>query len=176
MDGIEVHDCFSISEIVAYEVLGLAEPGQGAKLVETGAMAHPAVRELVTGSARTEPPFSIPVNVGGGLLADGHPVGATGVRQVAEAYLHLTGRAGERQIEGARRMLCFNMGGSFTTAVVTIWGVGRMRRTTTRRKPPARSVANGGASCFGYERDCCVVIARGGPDPPADGGTDLRRA
>src|SRR5690348_15904682 len=51
MDGIEVHDCFSISEIVAYEVLGLAEPGQGAKLVETGATAHPAVRELVTDHA-----------------------------------------------------------------------------------------------------------------------------
>jgi acetyl-CoA C-acetyltransferase len=122
LQGVEVHDCFSISEIVAYELLGLAEPGQGAKLVETGATAHPAVRELVTGGATTKPPFSIPVNVGGGLLADGHPVGATGVRQVAEAYLHLTGRAGERQIEGARRMLCFNMGGSFTTAVVTIWG------------------------------------------------------
>ena len=58
---------------------------------------------------------------GGGLLGDGHPVGATGVRQVVEAYEQLTGRAGARQIAGARRFLTCNIGGSVTTTVVMIW-------------------------------------------------------
>ena len=59
---------------------------------------------------------------GGGLIGDGHPVGATGVRQVFEAYQQLTGQAGGRQIENARKFLTFNMGGSLTTSVAMIWG------------------------------------------------------
>ena len=55
-------------------------------------------------------------------MGDGHPVGATGVRQVAEAYAQLTGQARERQVAGARRYLTFNMGGTVTTSVVMIWG------------------------------------------------------
>jgi acetyl-CoA C-acetyltransferase len=105
--GAEVHDCFSISEILQYELLGFAEPGKGVEWLESGASSLPAGR--------------CPVNAGGGLLADGHPVGATGVRQVAEAYQHLTGRAGARQIPGARRFLTCNIGGSLTTTVVMIW-------------------------------------------------------
>jgi acetyl-CoA C-acetyltransferase len=101
IQGAEVHDCFSISEIVAYEILGFAERGQGAKLLES----------------RTPV-----VNPGGGLIGDGHPVGATGVRQVVEAYTQLTGKAGKRQIEGLKHYLTFNMGGSMTTSVVMIWG------------------------------------------------------
>lgn len=96
LQGVDVHDCFSISEIVATELLGLAEPGMGAAL------------EFV--------------NPGGGLIGDGHPVGATGVRQVVEAFAHLTGRAGDRQIADARRYLTFNIGGSYTTNVCMIWG------------------------------------------------------
>ena len=61
----------------------------------------------------------------GGLLAEGHPVGATGVRQVDEMYRQLTGRAGERQIERAKKFLTFNMGGSVTTNVTMIWGHAR---------------------------------------------------
>lgn len=117
--GVEVHDCFSISEIIASEVIGLAEPGEGAKLVETGATMLPQVRAQM---GLASPPFSVPINAGGGLLADGHPVGATGVRQVVEAFQQLTGAADARQIDGARRYLCFNMGGSVTTTVTTIWG------------------------------------------------------
>ena len=64
---------------------------------------------------------NLPVNVGGGLLGDGHPVGATGVRQVVEAYQHLIGTAGARQIAGAKRFLTCNIGGSLTTTVVMIW-------------------------------------------------------
>lgn len=119
LHGVEVHDCFSISEIVAYEILGLAKRGEGPRLLESGATALPAVRaELGLG----RPEFSVPVNPGGGLMGDGHPVGATGVRQIVEAYQQLTGVAGKRQIEGAKRYLTFNMGGSFTTSVALIWG------------------------------------------------------
>jgi len=119
MHGAEVHDCFSITEIVAYEILGLAEPGKGAELAMSGATALSQVRgEHIKGSVAWE----IPVNAGGGLIGDGHPVGATGVRQVFEAYQQLTGQAGARQIAGAKKYLTFNMGGSLTTAVAMIWG------------------------------------------------------
>jgi acetyl-CoA C-acetyltransferase len=117
--GMEIHDCFSISEIIATEALGLADRGAGKKLAEGGFSALPRVRDAL---GLPKPIWSIPINAGGGLIGDGHPVGATGVRQVAEIWQHLTARAGERQIEGARRMLAFNMGGSVTTVVVTIWG------------------------------------------------------
>ena len=59
---------------------------------------------------------------GGGLIADGHPVGATGVRQVLEAYQQLTEQAGPRQIESAKKFVTFNMGGSLTTSVAMVWG------------------------------------------------------
>lgn len=119
LHGVEVHDCFSITEIVAYEILGLAEPGKGAELAMSGATTLPQVRGDNV-SSKIE--FEIPVNAGGGLIGDGHPVGATGVRQVFEAYQQLTEQAGARQIKGARRYLAFNMGGSLTTSVATIWG------------------------------------------------------
>ena len=63
------------------------------------------------------------VNPGGGLIGDGHPVGATGVRQLVEATMHLRNDAGQRQIPNCKRYMTFNMGGSFTTAVAAIWGV-----------------------------------------------------
>ena len=119
MNGAEVHDCFSITEIVAYEILGLAEPGKGAELAKSGATALPQVRgEHVSGKID----FEIPVNAGGGLIGDGHPVGATGVRQVVDAYQQLTNQAGAHQIPGAKKFLTFNMGGSLTTSVAMIWG------------------------------------------------------
>jgi acetyl-CoA C-acetyltransferase len=119
VDAAEVHDCFSISEIVAYEVLGFAERGRGPALLESGATALPQVRQEFGGG---RPARSIPINPGGGLMGDGHPVGATGVRQVAEAYAQLTEQAGSRQVAGARRYLTFNMGGTVTTNVVMLWG------------------------------------------------------
>src|SRR3982075_312482 len=117
MHGAEVHDCFSITEIVAYEILGLAESGKGVELVKSGATALPQVR-----TEKFKGAFQIPVNAGGGLIADGHPVGATGVRQVFEAYQQLTEQAGARQIENAKKFLTFNMGGSLTTSVAMVWG------------------------------------------------------
>lgn len=122
LDGVEVHDCFSISEVVAYEVIGLAKPGRGAELLRSGATMLPRVRKQLLTSEAPAQPFSIPVNAGGGLMADGHPVGATGVRQVLDAYEQLAGEAGPRQIEGARRFLTYNVGGSMTTTVAMVWG------------------------------------------------------
>ncbi len=119
LHGADVHDCFSITEIVVYEILGLAEPGKGAELAKSGATTLPQVRHE---KMRGQFPFEIPVNAGGGLIGDGHPVGATGVRQVVEAYQHLTEQAGARQIPNARRYLTFNMGGSLTTSVAMLWG------------------------------------------------------
>jgi len=117
MQGAEVHDCFSITEIVAYEILGFAEPGKGVELVKSGATTLPQVR-----SEKVKAPFEIPVNSRSGLIADGHPVGATGVRQVFEAYQQLSQRAAAHQIENVKKFLTFNMGGSLTTSVAMIWG------------------------------------------------------
>ncbi len=119
MQGAEVHDCFSITEIIVYEILGLAEPGKGAELAKSGATALPQVRN---GKIGGKIDIEIPVNAGGGLIADGHPVGATGVRQVVDAYQQLTMQSGAHQIEGVKRFLTFNMGGSLTTSVAMIWG------------------------------------------------------
>lgn len=114
LHGADVHDCFSISEIVAYEMLGFAENGKGKEVAERG----DTMLKKVGGTGKL---FS--VNPGGGLMGDGHPVGATGIRQLHEMFVQLTGKAGERQIEGASRYLTFNMGGSFTTSVCAIWNV-----------------------------------------------------
>ena len=119
MHGVEVHDCFSITEIVAYEILGLAEPGKGAEL---GQERRDGAAASAQRKGERQVRFEIPVNAGGGLIGDGHPVGATGVRQVFEAYQHLTEQAGARQIASAKRFLTFNMGGSLTTSVAMIWG------------------------------------------------------
>jgi len=63
----------------------------------------------------------MPVNTSGGLIADGHPVGATGVRQVVEMFRQVNEEAGERQVPGAKTVMTFNMGGSLTTSVAMIW-------------------------------------------------------
>lgn len=96
LDVVECHDAFSIAEIMHYEALGLCEPGEGGRFVESGAAA--------LGGAH-------PVNVSGGLISRGHPVGATGVEQVVELVTQLRGRAGKRQVGGARVGLAHCMGG-----------------------------------------------------------------
>lgn len=87
LDMIELHDAFSIAELVYYEAFGLAEPGRAVDLIRDG---------------RTTFGGDVVVNPSGGLLAKGHPVGASGIAQVAEAFWQLTGQAGARQIEDAR--------------------------------------------------------------------------
>ncbi|MFT4051494.1 MAG: thiolase family protein [Microbacterium sp.] len=96
LDMIECHDAFSIAEIVYYEALGLAEHGHGVALLRDG---------------RTTFGGDVVVNPSGGLLAKGHPVGASGVAQVAEAFWQLTGEAGDRQIDDARWALTHVTGG-----------------------------------------------------------------
>jgi acetyl-CoA C-acetyltransferase len=101
----EVHDCFTIAEIMATEALGFFEPGQGGPAVEQGLTA-------IGGT--------IPVNTSGGLKSKGHPVGATGVAQVVEIATQLWGTAGQRQVDGARIGLAQNMGGSGGSSVIHI--------------------------------------------------------
>jgi len=106
IDVAEVHDCFTIAEIIAYEALGLCKPGKGGKLIDEG----------VTGLGG-----KTPVNTSGGLKAKGHPVGATGTAQACEIYLQLTGQAGKRQVKGAEIGLTQNVGGSASTGVVHVY-------------------------------------------------------
>lgn len=102
IDVIETHDCFTISEYVAIDHFGITEPGESWKAIEDGSIERGG---------------RIPVNPGGGLLAAGHPVGATGVRMLLDVHRQVTGTAGDTQVEGARRAANLNIGGTFTTAV-----------------------------------------------------------
>ena len=96
LDCVEVHDAAASAELAIYEQLGLAEPGGGAALIRSG---------------KTRLGGSLPVNTSGGLLARGHPIGATGLAQIVEAVTQLRGTAGDRQVPGARVALTQNAGG-----------------------------------------------------------------
>ena len=105
IDLAEVHDCFTIAEILAIEDLGFVKKGEGGKATEEG---------------RTRIDGDLPINPSGGLKAKGHPVGATGIAQAAEVALQLRGEAGERQVKDAEIGLTHNIGGSGATCVVHI--------------------------------------------------------
>ncbi|MDB4970817.1 MAG: acetyl-CoA acetyltransferase [Myxococcales bacterium] len=107
LDGIETHDCFTTSEYMAIDHFGLTAPGESWKAVEEGVIALGG---------------KLPINPSGGLIGGGHPVGATGVRQLLDAYLQTTGQAGAYQVEGARRFATLNIGGSGTTTCVFVVG------------------------------------------------------
>ncbi len=107
VDGIETHDCFTISEYLAVDHFGITDPGESWKAIENG--------DLERGG-------SMPVNPSGGLIGVGHPVGATGVRMLRDASRQVTGRAGECQVEGASRFATLNIGGSLTTTVCLVVG------------------------------------------------------
>lgn len=106
IDVAEVHDCFTIAEIIAYEDLGFCKPGEGGRLIESG---------------ETRLEGRLPVNTSGGLKSKGHPVGATGTAQAYEIYLQLTGQAEKRQVKEPEIALSHNVGGSGATAVVHIY-------------------------------------------------------
>lgn len=108
IDLAEVHDCFTISEILALEDLGLCKPGEASDLVMSGRIRRNG---------------DIPVNTDGGLKADGHPIGATGLAQIYEVVTQLRGEAGERQVKGAKIGMTQNIGGVGGTAAVTVLGV-----------------------------------------------------
>ena len=105
LDFAEVHDCFAIAELLAYEDLRFCERGAAGPYVESGA---------------TEPDGELPVNTSGGLKSKGHPIGATGAGQVVEAFDQLTGRAGDRGLEAPAVGLTHNVGGSGGAAVVHV--------------------------------------------------------
>ena len=105
IDLAELHDCFTIAEIIASEDLGFAAKGEGGPLAASG---------------DTEIGGRIPINTSGGLKAKGHPVGATGVGQICDVVMQLRGDAGERQVAKHEIGLAQNLGGSGATCVVTI--------------------------------------------------------
>ena len=107
VDVVELHDCFTIAEIVATEGLGLFEPGAGGRAAEKG----------LTGLGG-----EIVVNPSGGLKAKGHPIGATGAAQVAEIVTQLRGEAGPRQVDGASKGLTHTLGGNTATVLVSLFG------------------------------------------------------
>lgn len=100
LDVVETHDCFTISEYLAYDHLGMCRPGEAWKVVEGGD---------ATMDGR------LPVNPSGGLIGAGHPVGATGVRMLVDAAAQVSGTAGDTQVAGARTAQTVNIGGSMTT-------------------------------------------------------------
>jgi acetyl-CoA C-acetyltransferase len=107
LDGIETHDCFTTSEYMAIDHFGLTAPGQAWQAIEDRVIDFDG---------------KLPINPSGGLIGAGHPVGATGVRQLLDATLQVTGQAGDYQVAGARRFATLNIGGSGTTSVVFIVG------------------------------------------------------
>jgi len=104
---LELHDSFSIGEIIITEDVGIAKKGEGGKALEEGI---------------TEIGGKFPVNTSGGLKARGHPVGATGVAQIVELCLQLRGEADKRQVDGAEKGLAVNIGGTGATSIVHILG------------------------------------------------------
>ncbi|MDP1722407.1 MAG: thiolase domain-containing protein [Candidatus Gottesmanbacteria bacterium] len=107
IDLIELHDCFTIAELLALEDLGVTKKGDAAGLLRRGAFTLGRAPHVV-------------VNPSGGLKGCGHPIGATGVKQVVEIVEQLRGAAGARQVSGARVGLAHNVGGTGATAVVHI--------------------------------------------------------
>jgi acetyl-CoA C-acetyltransferase len=105
LDFVETHDCFTIAELIEYEAMGLAEPGQGAQAVLEGWTAMDG---------------KLPVNPSGGLKAKGHPIGATGVSMHVLAAMQLSGEAGGMQVRDAKLGGIFNMGGSAVANYVSI--------------------------------------------------------
>ncbi|MFN3816460.1 acetyl-CoA acetyltransferase [Brevundimonas sp.] len=108
IDAVETHDCFSMTEYMAIDHLGLTAPGEAWKAIEAG--------DIEIGGR-------LPINPSGGLIGCGHPVGATGVRMALDAFKQTTGTAGAYQVEGASTVQTLNIGGSTTTTVSLVIGV-----------------------------------------------------
>jgi acetyl-CoA C-acetyltransferase len=108
LQGIETHDCFTTSEYMAIDHFGITKPGESWKAVEEGVIEFGG---------------KLPINASGGLIGCGHPVGATGTRQALDAFKQVAGRAGDYQIDGAKKIATLNIGGSGTTSVAMVIGV-----------------------------------------------------
>jgi acetyl-CoA C-acetyltransferase len=110
LDGIEVHDCFTASEYLAIDHIGLTDPGESWKAIENG--------EIEIGGR-------LPINPSGGLIGGGHPVGASGVRMLVDAARQVSGTAGDYQVDGATTFGTLNFGGSTATTVSFVVSAGR---------------------------------------------------
>ncbi|MBN8290845.1 acetyl-CoA acetyltransferase [Rhodobacter sp. NTK016B] len=109
LDAIETHDCFAMTEYAAIDSYEITAPGESWKAVEEGVIA---------------PGGKLPINPSGGLIGLGHPVGATGVRMMLDGYKQVTGKAGDYQVEDAKRVGLLNIGGSTTTIASFVVGRG----------------------------------------------------
>ena len=109
LDGLETHDCFSMTEYMAIDHAGITAPGESWKAIEEGRISMDG---------------DFPINPSGGLIGLGHPVGATGVRMVLDCARQVSGRAGAYQLPRAENMITFNVGGSTTTCASFVVGVG----------------------------------------------------
>ncbi|MFN7956097.1 MAG: acetyl-CoA acetyltransferase [bacterium] len=107
LSAIETHDCFTTSEYMAIDHFGLTKPGKSWQAIEEGVIDFGG---------------KLPINPSGGLIGAGHPVGATGVRQMLDAYKQVTEKAGDYQVAGAQKVAILNIGGSGTTSCVFIVG------------------------------------------------------
>lgn len=107
LNGLEVHDCFSMTEYMIIDHSGLTAPGESWKAIEDGTI---------------EMGDKLPINPSGGLIGLGHPVGATGVRMMLDAYKQVSGQAGDYQVENANDFGIFNLGGSATTCATFVVG------------------------------------------------------
>jgi acetyl-CoA C-acetyltransferase len=108
LDGIETHDCFTTSEYMAIDHFGLTNPGESWRAIEEGVI---------------EMGGKMPMNPSGGLIGVGHPVGATGVRQMVDCYKQVTASAGDYQLDDAKRFAMLNLGGSGTTSCAFVVGL-----------------------------------------------------
>ena len=108
LDGLEIHDCFSITEYMIFDHTGITAPGESYRAIEEGVFTMQG---------------ALPVNPSGGLIGLGHPVGATGVRMLLDAAKQVTGKAGDCQVKGAKNFATFNLGGSTTTCAAFVVGV-----------------------------------------------------
>lgn len=108
LDCIETHDCFTTSEYMAIDHFGLTGPGESWRAIEEGIIERGG---------------KLPINPSGGLIGCGHPVGATGTRQLLDAYKQVTGTAGEYQVEGVKKIATLNIGGTATTNVCFVVGL-----------------------------------------------------
>ena len=108
LDGIETHDCFTVTEYMAIDHFGITAPGQEWQAVDSGLI---------------EMGGKLPINPSGGLIGCGHPVGATGARMLFDAACQVSGQAARTQVEGARRFATLNIGGSCATVVSFVVGV-----------------------------------------------------
>ncbi|MEU9207632.1 acetyl-CoA acetyltransferase [Streptomyces sp. NPDC048415] len=105
LDGIETHDCFTVSQYLAIDHFGIAKPGRSGEVLDNGI---------------TRRDGELPINPSGGLIGVGHPVGATGIRMMLDGYLQVTHQAKGYQVQGARRFGTLNFGGSTATVVCTV--------------------------------------------------------